>query len=41
VDASGVSLFSALQDQLGLKVESKKSPMDAIVLDRAQKPSAN
>jgi len=33
--------FSALQDQLGLKVESKKAPMDAIVLDRAQKPSAN
>jgi uncharacterized protein (TIGR03435 family) len=41
VDASGVSLFSALQDQLGLRVESKKAPMDVIVVDHAQKPSAN
>jgi uncharacterized protein (TIGR03435 family) len=40
-DASAVSLFSALQDQLDLKVESKKAPRDAIVLDRARKPSAN
>ncbi len=40
-DASAVSLFSALQDQLGLKVESKKAPRDIIVLDRARKPSAN
>jgi uncharacterized protein (TIGR03435 family) len=40
-DAFGVSLFSALQDQLGLKVESKKAPTDTIVVDQAQKPSAN
>jgi len=40
-DASAVSLFSALQDQLGLKVESKKAPRDTIVVDRARKPSAN
>jgi uncharacterized protein (TIGR03435 family) len=40
-DAFGVSLFSALQDQLGLKVESKEALTDTIVVDRAQKPSAN
>jgi len=40
-DASGVSLFSVLQDQLGLKVESKKASMDVIVVDQAQKPFAN
>jgi uncharacterized protein (TIGR03435 family) len=36
-DASGISLFSALEDQLGLHVESKKAPMDTIVVDRASK----
>lgn len=40
-DTSGVSLFSALEDQIGLKVESKKSLMDVIVIDQAKKPSAN
>jgi uncharacterized protein (TIGR03435 family) len=40
-DAAGVSLFSALEDQLGLRIESKKAPMDTIVVDQAQKPSAN
>jgi uncharacterized protein (TIGR03435 family) len=40
-DISGVSLFSALQDQLGLKVESKRAPRDTIVLVRARNPSAN
>jgi uncharacterized protein (TIGR03435 family) len=40
-DASGVSLFSALEDQLGLKVESRKAPMHVIVVDQARKPSAN
>ncbi|HVV45043.1 MAG TPA: TIGR03435 family protein, partial [Bryobacteraceae bacterium] len=40
-DTPGASLFSALEDQIGLKVESKKAPMDVIVVDQAQKPSAN
>jgi uncharacterized protein (TIGR03435 family) len=40
-DSTGPSLFSALQEQLGLKLESKKAPMDVIVIDHAEKPSAN
>jgi uncharacterized protein (TIGR03435 family) len=34
-------LSSALQDQLGLKLESTTAPFDTIVIDHAQKPSEN
>jgi uncharacterized protein (TIGR03435 family) len=34
-------IFSALEDQLGLKLEAKKTPTEVLVIDRAQKPSAN
>lgn len=35
------ALFSALQSQIGVKVESRKLPMDVIVVDKAEKPSEN
>jgi uncharacterized protein (TIGR03435 family) len=35
------NLFTAVQEQLGLKLEAVKSPVDVIVIDRAQKPSPN
>ena len=38
-DAGGPSLFAALQEQLGLKVEQKKSPVDCIVIDHIEMPS--
>jgi uncharacterized protein (TIGR03435 family) len=37
----GPSIFTAVQDQLGLKLESGKAPVDAIVIDHIEKPSAN
>src|SRR5262249_36808575 len=40
-EASGPSVFTALQDQLGLKLESKKALLDVIVVDRIEKPSGN
>ena len=35
------SLFSAIQDQLGMKLERRKIPVDVIVVTSARKPSAN
>lgn len=40
--ATGVSLFSALDEQLGLRLESRKSPLDVLIVDDAgQSPSDN
>jgi uncharacterized protein (TIGR03435 family) len=35
------SLFTAMQEQLGLKLDPTKSPVDAIVIDHVEKPSDN
>ena len=40
-DDNRPSLFTALQEQLGLKLESRKVPVEFIVIDRVDKPSLN
>jgi len=38
---AGVSLAQALQQQLGLRLDAAKGPVDVIVIDRAERPSVN
>jgi len=40
-DDGGPSLFTAVQEQLGLKLERRKAPVEVLVVDQARKPSEN
>lgn len=40
-DSVAPSIFAALQEQMGLKLEAARGELQTIVIDRAQRPSAN
>jgi uncharacterized protein (TIGR03435 family) len=41
LDPSDISIFVAVQGQLGLKLEPQKAMIDVVVVDHVEKPSAN
>jgi uncharacterized protein (TIGR03435 family) len=40
-EAPSAPLFSAIQQQLGLRLEATRGPVEALVVDKAERPSAN
>lgn len=38
---AGPSVFTAVQEQLGLKLESSRTPLDTLIIDRLERPSEN
>jgi uncharacterized protein (TIGR03435 family) len=37
----GTSLFAAVQEQLGLRLEAQRAPVDVVVVNSAERPTAN
>lgn len=40
-DSAAPSFFTAIQEQLGLKLESQKAPVELLVVEHVEEPSAN
>jgi len=40
-NSDNVSIFTAVQEQLGLRLESGTAPLDVLVIDRLERPSEN
>jgi len=41
IDGSAAPIFTAVQEQLGLKLEAKTAPYEVLVIDSVEMPSDN
>jgi uncharacterized protein (TIGR03435 family) len=41
IDPNGPSLYAALQEQLGLKLETERGPVDVVVIEKIERPREN
>jgi uncharacterized protein (TIGR03435 family) len=40
-DPAGTSILTALRQQLGLRLEARRAPVDVLVIDAADQPAGN